>query len=44
MSATVHKGSVWHFSSTEIEHLTVATIAFTALLALLLEEESEEQF
>ena len=32
MSATVHKGSVWHFSSTEIEHLTVATIAFTAAL------------
>ena len=32
MSATVHEGSVWHFSSTEIEHLTIATIAFTAAL------------
>ena len=25
----VHTGSIWHFSKTEIEHLTQAIIAFT---------------
>ncbi|MCS5530092.1 MAG: hypothetical protein NZ732_05095, partial [Candidatus Poseidoniales archaeon] len=28
----VHTGSIWHFSKTEIEHLTQATIAFAIAL------------
>ena len=31
----VHKGSIWHFSKTEIEHLTRATVAFTIALAFM---------
>ncbi|MEC7708719.1 MAG: hypothetical protein VYA39_03220, partial [Candidatus Thermoplasmatota archaeon] len=34
-SATMHKGSIWHFSSTEIKHLALATGAFTLALALM---------
>jgi|TARA_B100001971_G_scaffold104724_1_gene96417 Zn-dependent protease len=29
----VHTGSIWHFSETEINHLTQATLAFTIALA-----------
>ena len=29
----IHKGSIWHFSKTEVEHLTQATVAFTIALA-----------
>ena len=29
----IHTGSIWHFSRTEIEHLTMATMAFTIALA-----------
>ena len=32
-SIPIHKGSIWHFSKTEIEHLTLATAAFTIALA-----------
>ena len=28
----VHKGSIWHFSRTEVNHLALATAAFTAAL------------
>ena len=31
----IHKGSIWHFSKTEIEHLTQATMAFTLALAFM---------
>jgi|TARA_B110000444_G_scaffold155848_1_gene145763 Zn-dependent protease len=31
----VHKGSIWHFSKTEIEHLTQATMAFALALAFM---------
>ena len=31
----VHTGSIWHFSKTEIEHLTQAIIAFTIALAFM---------
>ena len=31
----VHTGSIWHFSKTEIEHLTQATLAFTLALAFM---------
>ena len=31
----LHTGSIWHFSSTEIRHLTWATAAFTLALALM---------
>jgi Zn-dependent protease len=31
----IHKGSIWHFSKIEIQHLTQATIAFTIALAFL---------
>ncbi len=31
----LHKGSIWHFSSTEIRHLALATGAFTLALALM---------
>ena len=31
----VHTGSIWHFSKTEIEHLTQATIAFAIALGLM---------
>jgi len=31
----VHTGSIWHFSKTEIEHLTQATLAFTIALAFM---------
>ena len=31
----VHKGSIWHFSKTEVEHLTRATVAFTIALAFM---------
>ena len=30
-----HRGSIWHFSKTEIEHLALATGAFTLALALM---------
>ena len=36
-SATMHKGSIWHFSSTEVKHLALATGAFTLALALMFE-------
>lgn len=31
----LHTGSVWHFSKTEVEHLLLATAAFTLALALM---------
>lgn len=31
----IHKGSIWHFSKTEIEHLIQATMAFTLALAFM---------
>jgi Zn-dependent protease len=31
----IHKGSIWHFSKTEVEHLSQATIAFTLALAFM---------
>lgn len=31
----IHKGSIWHFSKTEVEHLTRATVAFTIALAFM---------
>tara|TARA_B110000495_G_C22999386_1_gene589585 strand:- start:798 stop:1616 length:819 start_codon:yes stop_codon:yes gene_type:complete len=31
----VHKGSIWHFSKIEIQHLTLATFAFTLALAFM---------
>ena len=31
----VHTGSIWHFSKTEISHLTQATLAFTIALAFM---------
>ena len=31
----VHTGSIWHFSETEINHLTQATLAFTLALAFM---------
>ena len=31
----VHKGSIWHFSRTEVEHLFQATLAFTIALAFM---------
>ena len=34
---SLHKGSIWHFSSTEIRHLSLATGAFTVALALMFE-------
>ena len=34
-SASMHKGSIWHFSRTEINHLALATGAFTLALALM---------
>ena len=34
-SASLHKGSIWHFSRTEINHLALATGAFTIALALM---------
>ena len=33
----LHKGSIWHFSRTEIRHLALATGAFTLALALMFE-------
>ncbi|MBI87563.1 MAG: hypothetical protein CMB67_00830 [Euryarchaeota archaeon] len=33
----LHKGSIWHFSATEIRHLALATGAFTIALALMFE-------
>ena len=33
----LHKGSIWHFSGTEIRHLALATGAFTLALALMFE-------
>ena len=35
ISSKVHKGSIWHFSQTEIEHLIQATMAFTIALAFM---------
>ena len=32
---TIHRGSIWHFSKTEVEHLTRATVAFTIALAFM---------
>ena len=32
---SIHRGSIWHFSKTEIEHLALATGAFTLALALM---------
>ena len=34
-SIPIHKGSIWHFSKTEVEQLTQATIAFTIALAFM---------
>ena len=31
----IHKGSIWHFSKIEIEHLTQATLAFSLALAFM---------
>ena len=31
----IHRGSIWHFSKTEVEHLTRATVAFTLALAFM---------
>tara|TARA_B100000214_G_C23974182_1_gene631835 strand:+ start:1971 stop:2831 length:861 start_codon:yes stop_codon:yes gene_type:complete len=31
----IHKGSIWHFSKVEIDHLTKATLAFTIALAFM---------
>ncbi len=31
----VHTGSIWHFSKTEISHLTQATLAFSLALAFM---------
>ena len=31
----IHKGSIWHFSKIEIEHLIQATMAFTLALAFM---------
>nr|ANV78913.1 hypothetical protein [uncultured Candidatus Thalassoarchaea sp.] len=31
----IHKGSIWHFSKIEIQHLTQATMAFTLALAFM---------
>ena len=31
----VHTGSIWHFSKTEINHLSLATLAFTMALAFM---------
>ena len=31
----IHKGSIWHFSKTEVEHLVQATTAFTIALAFM---------
>ena len=31
----IHKGSIWHFSRIEIEHLTQATLAFSLALAFM---------
>ncbi len=31
----VHKGSIWHFSKIEVQHLTQATLAFTLALAFM---------
>ena len=31
----IHRGSIWHFSKTEVEHLTRATVAFTIALAFM---------
>ena len=31
----MHTGSIWHFSKTEINHLTLATLAFTMALAFM---------
>ena len=36
-SVSFHKGSIWHFSKTEIKHLALATGAFTLALALMFE-------
>lgn len=33
----MHRGSIWHFSKTEIKHLALATGAFTLALALMFE-------
>ncbi len=32
---SIHRGSIWHFSKTEIKHLALATGAFTLALALM---------
>ena len=34
-SIPVHKGSIWHFSQIEVEHLIQATMAFTIALAFM---------
>lgn len=34
-SIPLHKGSIWHFSQTEVEHLVQATMAFTIALAFM---------
>ena len=34
-SIPIHKGSIWHFSKTEVQQLTQATIAFTIALAFM---------
>jgi Zn-dependent protease len=34
-SIPIHRGSIWHFSKTEIQHLLLAKVAFTAALALM---------
>ena len=34
-SANMHRGSIWHFSSTEVKHLALATGAFTLAMALM---------
>jgi Zn-dependent protease len=35
ISSNIHKGSIWHFSEIEVEHLIQATMAFTIALAFM---------
>ncbi len=34
-SIRIHRGTIWHFSKTELQHLLLATAAFTLALALM---------
>ena len=39
----IHTGSIWHFSRTEIEHLTQATIAFAIALGFMFSTSDQPQ-